>query len=106
MSWPYLDGAQPRQVVEIAPAYGLDEEVRVKLHADAVKIAKHVGYVRTSPNANLLYNPPVTHGCIGPTGVVSLHTQHWNLHPARVACTRDTLRMRTCWWFKHGVRCV
>ena len=34
------------QVVEIAPAYGLDEEVRRKLHADAVKLAKHVGYVR------------------------------------------------------------
>ena len=50
-------------MVEIAPAYGLDEEVRVKLHADAVKIAKHVGYVRTSPNANLLYNPPLQPSC-------------------------------------------
>ena len=49
----------------------------------------------------------MTHGCFEPTGVASLHTQHWNLHAARVACTRDTLRMRTCWWwFKHGVRCV
>jgi biotin carboxylase len=34
------------QVVEIAPAYGLDETVRERLHADAVKLAKHVGYVR------------------------------------------------------------
>ena len=38
-----------RQVVEIAPAYGLDEGVRQRLHADAVKLAKHVGYVRRSP---------------------------------------------------------
>ncbi len=33
------------QVVELAPAYGLDPEIRAALHADAVKIAKHVGYV-------------------------------------------------------------
>ena len=35
-----------RQVVEIAPAYGLDDAVRQRLHDDAVKLAKHVGYVR------------------------------------------------------------
>ena len=34
------------QVVEIAPAYGLDETVRQRLHEDAVRLAKHVGYVR------------------------------------------------------------
>ena len=33
-------------MVEIAPAYGLDEAVRQQLHEDAVKLAKHVGYVR------------------------------------------------------------
>ena len=33
-----------QKVVEIAPAYGLDPAVRAALHADAVKLAKHVGY--------------------------------------------------------------
>jgi Carbamoyl-phosphate synthase L chain, ATP binding domain len=33
------------QVVELAPAFGLDPKIRDALHADAVKIAKHVGYV-------------------------------------------------------------
>ena len=28
----------------MAPAYGLDPEVRARLHADAVKLAKHVDY--------------------------------------------------------------
>ena len=28
----------------MAPAYGLDPEVRTRLHADAVKLAKHVDY--------------------------------------------------------------
>jgi pyruvate carboxylase len=32
-------------VVELAPAFGLDPKIRDALHADAVKIAKHVGYV-------------------------------------------------------------
>ena len=32
------------QVVELAPAYGLDEKVRKALHADALKIAHHVKY--------------------------------------------------------------
>lgn len=31
-------------MVEIAPAYGLDPKIRDALHADAVKLAKHVGY--------------------------------------------------------------
>jgi len=42
-------------VVEIAPAYGLDEAVRQRLHADAVKLAKHVGYVRCI----ILYQVPL-----------------------------------------------
>eukprot|EP00891_Asterochloris_glomerata_P005106 jgi/Astpho2/5106/fgenesh1_pm.00073_%23_5_t len=33
-----------QKVVEMAPAYGLDPEVRTRLHADAVKLAKHVDY--------------------------------------------------------------
>mmetsp|Transcript_38533 Transcript_38533/g.108941 ORF Transcript_38533/g.108941 Transcript_38533/m.108941 type:complete len:1254 (+) Transcript_38533:126-3887(+) len=33
-----------QKVVEIAPAPGLSPAVRAKLHADAVKLAKHVGY--------------------------------------------------------------
>ena len=32
------------QVVELAPAYGLDDKVRQALHADALKIARHVKY--------------------------------------------------------------
>jgi pyruvate carboxylase len=32
------------KVVELAPAYGLDPEIRAKLHEDAVKLAKFVGY--------------------------------------------------------------
>lgn len=32
------------QVVEVAPAYGLDPEVRAALHRDAVKLCQHVGY--------------------------------------------------------------
>lgn len=32
------------QVVEVAPAYGLDQEVRAALHRDAVKLCRHVGY--------------------------------------------------------------
>lgn len=32
------------QVVEMAPAYGLDDTVRRALHADALKIARHVKY--------------------------------------------------------------
>ena len=35
------DGAQ---VVEIAPAFALDEKVRAAIHADAVRLAQHVGY--------------------------------------------------------------
>jgi biotin carboxylase len=31
-------------VVEVAPAYGLDPEVRAALHRDAVKLCRHVGY--------------------------------------------------------------
>lgn len=30
-------------MIELAPAFGLDPKVREALHADAVKIAKHVG---------------------------------------------------------------
>jgi len=33
-----------QKVVEMAPAVGLAEEVRARLHADAVKLARHVGY--------------------------------------------------------------
>ena len=32
------------QVVELAPAFGLDDKVRQALHADALKIARHVKY--------------------------------------------------------------
>ena len=32
------------QVVEVAPAFGLDPEVRAALHRDAVKLCRHVGY--------------------------------------------------------------
>lgn len=32
------------QVVEVAPAFGLDPEVREALHRDAVKLCQHVGY--------------------------------------------------------------
>ena len=32
------------QVVEMAPAPNLDPVIRDRLHADAVKLAKHVGY--------------------------------------------------------------
>lgn len=32
------------QVVEIAPAFGLDESMRQQLHSDAVRLVKHVGY--------------------------------------------------------------
>ena len=32
------------QVVEVAPAYGLDSEIRAALHRDAVKLCQHVGY--------------------------------------------------------------
>ena len=32
------------QVVELAPAFGLDDKVRQALHADALKIARHVRY--------------------------------------------------------------
>lgn len=32
------------QVVEVAPAYGLDPTVRAALHRDAVALCKHVGY--------------------------------------------------------------
>lgn len=34
----------PLQVVEMAPAPGLDEGLRQALFDDAVKLAKHVGY--------------------------------------------------------------
>lgn len=37
------------QVIEIAPAFGLDESVRKNLHEAAVKIAKHCGYVCLPP---------------------------------------------------------
>ncbi len=36
--------ATAAQVVEVAPAYGLDEKVRAALHRDAVKLCQHVGY--------------------------------------------------------------
>lgn len=32
------------QVVELAPAYGLDDNIRKALHRDALKIARHVKY--------------------------------------------------------------
>lgn len=32
------------QVVEMAPAYALSQEVKNSLYRDAVKLAKHVGY--------------------------------------------------------------
>ena len=32
------------QVVEVAPAYGLDPTVRAALHRDAVALCKHVNY--------------------------------------------------------------
>lgn len=28
----------------MAPAFGLDESIRASLHADAVKLCKHLGY--------------------------------------------------------------
>ncbi len=31
-------------MVEVAPAFGLDPEVRAALHRDAVKLCQHVGY--------------------------------------------------------------
>ena len=31
-------------MVELAPAFGLDPEVRQALHRDALKLARHVGY--------------------------------------------------------------
>ena len=34
-----------QKVVEYAPAWSVPQEIRDKLHADAVKVAKHVGYV-------------------------------------------------------------
>lgn len=34
-----------QKVVEFAPAWSVPESVRAELHADAVKIAKHVGYI-------------------------------------------------------------
>ena len=34
----------PVKVVELAPAFGLDESIRACLHRDAVKLAQHVGY--------------------------------------------------------------
>ena len=34
-----------QKVVEFAPAWSVPEELRAKLYADAVKIARHVGYV-------------------------------------------------------------
>ena len=34
-----------QKVVEFAPAWSVPEEVRARLYADAVKIARHVGYV-------------------------------------------------------------
>ena len=34
-----------QKVVEYAPAFSVDEKIRAELHADAVKIAKEVGYV-------------------------------------------------------------
>ncbi len=34
-----------QKVVEFAPAWSVPQEIRQKLYADAVKIAKHVGYV-------------------------------------------------------------
>ncbi|CAL5223603.1 g6142 [Coccomyxa viridis] len=33
-----------QKVVEVAPAFGLDPEVRAALHRDAVKLCQHVGY--------------------------------------------------------------
>lgn len=39
-----LSPVSARQVVEVAPAYGLDPDVRAALHRDAVKLCKHVGY--------------------------------------------------------------
>ena len=48
MCVPQVDNVKPRkhtvQVVELAPAYGLDPDIRAALHRDAVKLAKHVGY--------------------------------------------------------------
>lgn len=33
-----------QKVVEMAPAYGLADEIKARLYEDAVKLAKHVGY--------------------------------------------------------------
>lgn len=48
-SWPCFISqkntlAAELQVVEMAPAIGLSDAVRQKLHADAVKLARHVNY--------------------------------------------------------------
>ena len=45
-AWQHLPACDPGwcQVVEIAPAFGLDEGMRQQLHNDAVRLVKHVGY--------------------------------------------------------------
>lgn len=49
-----------QKVVEIAPAVGLAEEVRQKLFADAIKIAKHVGY-RNAGTVEFMVAPDGSH---------------------------------------------
>ena len=39
-----IEAMTAAQVVEVAPAFGLDPEVRKALHRDAVKLCQHVGY--------------------------------------------------------------
>ncbi|KAK9800249.1 hypothetical protein WJX73_006193 [Symbiochloris irregularis] len=49
-----------QKVVEMAPAVGLDEGTRAKLHADAVKLAKHVGY-RNAGTVEFMVEPSGRH---------------------------------------------
>ena len=53
---PWVTGCQ---VVEIAPAFGLDEGMRKQLHSDAVRLVKHVGY----RNAGALASWPLLLTC-------------------------------------------
>ena len=48
------------QVVEMAPAVGLDVSIRARLHADAVKLARHVGY-RNAGTVEFMVEPSGAH---------------------------------------------
>ena len=44
-------------MVEIAPAFGLDEGMRQQLHSDAVRLVKHVGYRNAGALSDLRVSP-------------------------------------------------